>query len=309
MLTVLLAAYNGDDYIAEQINSIINSNNEDELKIIVSLDKSVDKTADVVLSLDNPLIELIVHDKAFGSAQGNFSWAISEYAYKSDYFMLSDQDDFWLKNKIPDSMNEIRRMEKKYGVDTPCLVFTDSVVVDENLQEIYDSFIKSSRFDAKKRNDFKQLIVQNVAQGCTFTYNAALAKYLHSIPKDIIMHDWWMILVASYFGKVSFLDKKTMLYRQHAKNEIGAVKFSVFSSIMKLINEKSSFKKSIEKTKLQAKLFLQIYDELIDYDNKNFLVDYSSSSNMPLLKRKFFLYKNRLVKSDSFRTLGLYVFF
>ena len=66
----------------------------------------------------------------------------------------------------------------------------------------------------------------NVVTGCTILCNRALLIII-AIPKDALVHDWWISLVASVFGNIEFLPWSTMLYRQHSRNVIGAKGFTL----------------------------------------------------------------------------------
>jgi hypothetical protein len=70
----------------------------------------------------------------------------------------------------------------------------------------------------------RQLAMQNNVTGCTMLLNKALYQIARPIPHDAPMHDWWIALVAAAFGKISFIARPTVLYRQHGKNSVGITK-------------------------------------------------------------------------------------
>ncbi|CPR13636.1 glycosyltransferase family 2 protein [Brenneria goodwinii] len=308
MITVLMAAYNGEQFISEQIDSILNSNTDEEIKLQISLDVSTDNTENVLRLLDKKNIEIVIQKKRLGSAKNNFSWII-DHCNDDDntgYYMLSDQDDVWLKNKINDSIIELKRIEKQYGNNIPCLVFTDSSVVDQNLNLIFESFVNSSKLDVEHGLSFKRLLTQNVGQGCTFAFNHALLRLVRNMPSDVIMHDWWIMLVASCFGKVKFISSPSMLYRQHSNNELGAQRINIKSILRKII--KNDVKESILRTQYQASLFLSAFGGQLDREMYEFIKNYSTLDKKGFLYKRKFLFDNKLGKSGIFRTIGFYLF-
>ncbi|MBA0192251.1 glycosyltransferase [Pectobacterium carotovorum] len=304
MLTILMAAYNGEKYIFEQINSIFESSKKEKLKLKISLDLSSDSTEEIISELNNKNVDIYIHRHRLGSAKNNFSWMIDNCTDEDGYFMFSDQDDVWTKGKIDSSLEQLKLLESEYGKNTPCLVFTDAYVVDKNLNIIVDSFVKSSNFDIDKGLTFPRLMVQNVGQGCTFAFNSALLKLAKKIPKEAIMHDWWMMLIASYFGKIKFLSEATVLYRQHADNEIGARSFNIKEIVRQM--KSNSFKLSIERTQKQAAAFLHVFEKKLDNETKSMLECFSVLNTYPFFKRKYFIFKYGLRKSGVIRTLGFY---
>ena len=103
-ILIILAAYNGEKYIKEQIDSIL-SQKDVSLEILIFDDASKDLTIDVVKKFSNDnRIKLIINPIGTGSAANNFFHAIQEISNKTfekyDYISLSDQDDIWLSNKL-----------------------------------------------------------------------------------------------------------------------------------------------------------------------------------------------------------------
>ena len=141
----------------------------------------------------------------------------------SDYIAFSDQDDVWLEDKLAKSLAKMREMERHWGAETPLLVFTDEKVVDSQLRLLDESLFHYTRV-APERLLPNQLILQNVGNGNTMLLNAALARKAAPIPKEAFMHDHWVSLVASVFGKAECLHVPTVLYRQHGRNVLGGAK-------------------------------------------------------------------------------------
>ena len=128
---VLLATYNGEKYLKEQIDSILNQTYQN-INLIISDDNSNDSTRKILeeyKKIDNR-IKTYLQDKNLGYIK-NFEFLLTKV--ESNYYMLSDQDDVWLPEKIEKSMKTL----KEKNAD---LVFGDLEVVDEKLNTIYPSF-------------------------------------------------------------------------------------------------------------------------------------------------------------------------
>ncbi len=225
LIDILMATYNGERFIGEQIESI-QAQTYKNWHILVSDDCSGDGTLDVVrrYATADDRIHIVSEGVRHGGAKENF-FALMD---KSDapYCMFCDQDDVWLPEKIEKSLAVLRVLEDEHGVDVPLLVFCDMMVVDSELNVIHESFEKSSYFDPH-RLAFNQLLAHNVAAGCCMLFNKSLLNTcLHSNGEGVEIHDWWAMLVASAFGHICFIDESLSLYRQHGNNEIGANDYS-----------------------------------------------------------------------------------
>lgn len=229
-IAVLLATYQGETYLSEQLDSLLQQTFQDFV-IYIHDDGSSDGTLQVIQDYAKQYPEKIVlltYEKAGGSA-ANFM-SMLRYA-KEPYIMFCDQDDVWLSDKIEQSYQTMKCIEE--GAENhPCLVFTDLRVVDQNLQTISESFMTYTKRNPY-RTAYTQLLVQNVAPGCTMMINQTLAKYMqrYTSMEAIQMHDWWAILIASVYGKISYLESATILYRQHTQNVVGAADRSILARL------------------------------------------------------------------------------
>lgn len=252
---ILMATYNGGRYVAEQIASIENQTHQD-WRLLVSDDCSQDDTLAIVgcMAEDDERIEIASSGVRHGGAAGNFM-SLVQHA-EAPYVMFADQDDAWLPEKVGHSVDAIRGMEERYGTDSLLLAFCDMRVVDDELNTINDSFIRMARYDVS-RLSFPQLIAQNVAAGCTMIANRPLVELAHKAPVDgrLIMHDWWLMLVAAAFGHIEFVDEALSLYRQHGNNEVGANSFSPADRARHQDFMEEQFRDSIA----QAELFAEVY--------------------------------------------------
>ena len=154
----------------------------------------------------------------------------------AEYVMFCDQDDVWMPNKIELSMNKMNELEKNYGIDLPLLVFSDLLVVDNTLELINKSYWKFQKINPDFAYDFKKILTLNVVTGCTIMMNAASRNLCLPYSLEIMMHDHWIGANVSRYGKITYINAPTILYRQHGKNVEGAHKFGCKYVITKIIN-------------------------------------------------------------------------
>ena len=270
-IEILLATYNGERYIEEQIESILNQDYKNWV-VRVCDDASTDHTFEILKQYyekypDKFLIEK--KEKGSGTAKTNFFYLMKQST--CDYVMCCDQDDVWLPNKISLTMQEMKRIEKK---EVPCLVHTDLKVVNDKLEVLGESFFVHSNL--RKKFQYREVLIQNHVTGCTMMMNRALIELLceEMDYTHILMHDWLAAIVASAFGKVGFVDCPTMLYRQHAINSVGAKKYGVALLLSKL--KDNSIRRSLEATAMQAGVISKVYKENYDKETYKFTVEYSN---------------------------------
>lgn len=297
---VLLASYNGSKYVKSLVSSI-----DEVLDIAVSDDASVDDTCQILADLNRKGL-FFLPKKRHGSASANFAYLINEVSAGYDYYFLADQDDVWVEGKLGYLLDEIKKLESRLGRKTPLLVFSDSAVVDENLRLARRSFLRSEGLDPCFKNSFKLLCCQNVGQGATFIFNQALLERARPIPAGIIMHDWWLMLVASAFGKIGFVDKQLLLYRQHSANVVGASGLGLLPQMQRFLFEKEELKRSLRNTQVNAALFVEVYRSVLPADLAVFLDGYSTLHKKSFFYRKWFSIKYGLRKTTLARTLGFY---
>lgn len=280
-----MATYNGEKYIAQQIESILQQTHQDYI-LYISDDASTDNTFAIVEQFACQFPEKIKCARKTvnsGGAKHNFFNMMIEH--KDDYIMLCDQDDIWLPNKIEVTLYEMLRMESQYGVETPILVHTDLEVVDEDILHVISPSLKETMRLDFSCTQFEKLISKNTLTGCTAMYNRSLANMIAELPVFMIVHDWWLMLIASAFGKIGALDTKTVLYRQHSNNEVGAKNMQTLGyKINKLLNYRVA-KNALNDTYVQAQSFLDLYQNKLTDEQMYFLETYCSVSEMPKYKR------------------------
>ena len=301
-IVILLSTYNGAKYLKNQIDSLT-SQSYNGFRIIARDDRSSDESLLILKSYDK--IEIVDSQQNLG-AKGSFA-ELLEYAVKhtdGEFFMFCDQDDVWKNDKVEKTLAKMQEMEKNFE-DTPLLVHTDLEVVDERLNSINSSFMDFQKIDAMK-NKLHNLFIQNTITGCTVMINRDLAKRCLPIPDEAIMHDWWLGLVASYFGKIAYINESTIKYRQHGSNTIGAKGFSYLNIA------KKGFSVFLNRNHLnvnitQAKIFLDRYRDKLDKNTIEMLGDFSTLESKSFWQKRKILLKHKLLKQGLIRNIGLLV--
>lgn len=202
-VAILMSTYNAAPFLKEQVNSIIKQTYTN-WKLVIRDDGSTDSTPLMIEEFtkkDNRISFINKESqKNIGVIRSFFSLLENVDA---DFFMFCDQDDVWLQSKVKMSLD---KMEQQENIKTPILVHTDLKVVDQNLNTINDSFMEKEKLNLK--NQLGNLVIQNNVTGCTVMINNCFRNIIidKGIPDEIIMHDWWMALVANCIGKVLYID-------------------------------------------------------------------------------------------------------
>ena len=221
-IQVLLATYNGDRFLREQIDSIL-AQTYRNVRILARDDGSRDSTPDILrdYAARHPdKFTLLPDSTPTGSAQMNFKQLL--LASTAPYVAFSDQDDVWLPQKLELSMAAMRDLESRADPAKPLLIFTDLRVVDEQLRTRADSFWHMEHLKPESIHKLRLSVARNVVTGCTMLLNGPLADLTARMPPDCPAHDCWAGLLAQIFGSASYVDQPTILYRQHGENVVGA---------------------------------------------------------------------------------------
>lgn len=217
-VSIVLASYNGERFIKQQIQSIISQmNRQDEL--IISDDGSTDETVNIIKKFVDYRIKL-----TNGPQKGvikNFEHAIQQTS--GQIIVMADQDDIWLDNRL-------KNIRKYFSGTT-------------NKMAVYQSQLKF--IDAKKNVVFASPmkpvsgIVRNVIRnryiGAMMAFSSSLKDYILPFPENIAMHDQWIGLVNEILkGEFKISNEPEVLYRRHGQNLTGETK--KLTIIKKVIN-------------------------------------------------------------------------
>lgn len=288
---ILLATYNGTQYLREQLESIVNQDYEGWV-VRACDDASTDDTYNILQEYQEKYPDkfiLMRNETGFGSAKKNFMYLIKNSTF--DYVMCCDQDDVWLPNKISLTLQAMK--EKEQG-DIPVLIHTDLQVVDADLNVLSESFFEHSNF--RKEFELNEILIQNFVTGCTMMMNRPMVKLMSRVDNcdRILMHDWVASILATSVGVVSFVDVPTMLYRQHAINSVGAKKYGFALFLSKL--KEAKMKQSLIDTTIQAAEIAKLYRDILDEEKYEFIHQYGMLWERNKLQRIYFYLKYRVLK-------------
>lgn len=263
-IAILLATYNSEKYIKDQIDSILTQDYNDYVCYIHD-DDSSDGTVDILKEYEaqNPDKIMILNYDATHSAMKNFM-SMLRYV-DSDYYMFCDHDDVWIKDKIMLSVNRMREVEK--DCTTPTLIFGDLSVVNSQLEIINPSLKRFKHYRKLHRLCLENILLRNPTFGCTMFFNRALALKMLEYKNidNIIMHDYWCAIVAVAFGRISYIDTPLVLYRQHDDNVCGVKETKrIFTKIFKAMkSDREELKEKKEKKKRWIQKRIQQVEELL----------------------------------------------
>ncbi|MFN9727595.1 glycosyltransferase family 2 protein [Acidovorax sp.] len=239
LVDVLLATYNGANYLAQQIESILAQTHQ-EFRILVSDDGSSDATMEILLRYRTTLGERLVLVPYPTPGRGlvrNFENLMQASLRDgvARWMAFADQDDVWLPQKLAVTLAAMARIEAGQGERVPCLVHTDLTVVDDQLTVRSASFARYQRMDPAAYSGLSLLSVNQVT-GCTMMINRALLQLALPVPPEAILHDWWCAIVSGA-GRRVFLIDPMILYRQHGANQVGAKDRGLTTRLMRLFTD------------------------------------------------------------------------
>ena len=200
MVSVVIAAYNGEKYICEQLDSVLPQLGDGD-EVIISDDNPGGGTYGAVekyLSADSRVRYIK------GPGKGvikNFENAIN--ASQGDHIFLCDQDDVWLDGKVSAVTDELK--------NGAAAVMHDAIVTDAALNPVEQSFFESRG----SGTGFWKNVFKNSYIGCCMAFSKELKPCILPFPEKIPMHDQWIGLMAEKAGKVTLINKPLIYYRRH----------------------------------------------------------------------------------------------
>ncbi|WP_207384897.1 glycosyltransferase family 2 protein [Flavobacterium sp. MEB061] len=194
-----MTTYNGDLFLKEQVDSILNQIRPDD-ELIISDDSSTDGTVEILKGIKDLRIKLLLNN-TFRDPIMNFQNCLKEAS--GEFIFLSDQDDIWIDGKYEKMLNLLGDYD---------LVISDSKIVDEDLNLIEPSFFK---FFGSGKGILKNVMKSSYYGSCMAFRKSLLEKSLPFPNTKEIGHDLWIGLVGEMTGRVLFYDEQLILYRRH----------------------------------------------------------------------------------------------
>jgi glycosyltransferase involved in cell wall biosynthesis len=302
-----MATYNGERFIADQIDSLLRQT-ETQWHLTIRDDRSTDRTHAIALEYARRHPERITvqqRETNSGSAKQNFLEMLG--ATRARHVMFCDHDDVWAEDKVAVTLTEMRAMEDRFGSDLPMLVHTDLTVTDSDLRVLEPSMMRAQQLDGTETR-LPRLVAQNVVTGCTVMVNRALADLVRPPFDAIVMHDWWLAMIAAAVGRIAFLDAPTVLYRQHGANVVGARQSRTMSYKLARMRD-PGVAVALRDSVAQAAAFLDHFEERLSPEPVGMLRAYAALPRLGKLRRIGVLRRYGFWKNTLIRRLGqlLYV--
>lgn len=292
---VLLSTYNGEQYISEQLESILHQSYSN-ISILIRDDGSSDYTVGLIKEYADihPDRIQVISGTNIGVVPSFFE-LLKHADPNADYYCFCDQDDVWLERKVERAVNILNAQSEHH----PAMVFTPTELADHDLNPL-GSWPKAP----VKPPSFYNALVQNIAVGATITINKETRNRFITGSEvnssSIIMHDWWIYILVSAFGCVMYDQQPSMLYRQHGNNVVGGSN-SLFDKMKK--KYRSYIKhKGKHLLVIQAKEFYRIYGPLLG-DEERHQLELFITPRTKLRQRMNFLQRSRLYRQSMLEQL------
>lgn len=295
-----MSTYNGEKFVAEQIESI-QKQTHTEWHLIIRDDGSTDKTCEIIGDFVNKDSRIkLIRAENVGVIKSFYE--LIKNNNEANFYFFADQDDYWLPEKLTVMLAEA----KKHDNRKPVMYYTDLTVTDKALNVTAKSMIRSQSDHANTK--LVQELTENTVTGGASMINHELAK-LWQTTNDIIMHDWYLALVAVALGELVYIDQPTHLYRQHDANVLGARTLS--KRIKKWLHPHLWFEKYwglITASQRQAQKLLTENLSAMSEADKALVTAYVTILEQPKEKRRqilaqYDLRKNKNYHTSIFRTL------
>ncbi|SFA70120.1 Glycosyltransferase involved in cell wall bisynthesis [Flavobacterium swingsii] len=235
-ISVAVCTYNGEQFIKEQIDSILNQSLPVD-EIIVCDDRSKDRTIEILeeySSLNPGLFKIYVNEKNLRSVK-NFEKAIS--LCTGDIIFLSDQDDIWVNNKVADYIDYFNNHPNINTIASNGFCIDDnSTVIDKHAIWDVPQFLR----EKNQSINYYHLItrVANLATGASMAFKKDIINDI--IPFPIIKgfhHDEWIAIISSSKNNFELLNKKYFYYRIHDKQQVGGVFYDKTDKQRKMLTD------------------------------------------------------------------------
>lgn len=255
-IDILMATYNGEKYLAEQLDSIINQTYHN-WNLLIRDDNSTDRTLEIIQDYqkkDNRIKLLKDNEGNLGIVK-NFEELLKNS--ESEFIMFSDQDDIWIENKLDVYLKTAEKIKIK-----GFLLHSDAILFDKNKSNILkDTFIFKKAINKGLENVFFNYFVQ----GATILISKEIKNFILPFPKEVYLHDRYIHIVAELFFERIFINQPLIYYRQHDNNQIGAK-----NSLKKLLSKRYFD----ERDRQLIKVIYNKYGSLLADDKKKLIEEY-----------------------------------
>ncbi len=257
---VLLSTYNGENYIEELLDSLLGQTYP--IDILIRDDGSSDNTYNIVLEYQKKYDNIYFISGENKGFVKSFTTLVCEKRVEHyQWIAFCDQDDIWLPDKVERAVNALKKYKNQR---IPLMYCSNLQVVDSKLNHI--GKMQGSRFSISRTC----IYVQNIAVGCTIVFNHAAAEaYKMGAGNTIEAHDYFMLFLCRFLGRVYYDSNAYILYRQHLNNVYGADKMTLFKGIRNVLADWVHPKKE---TRIDAvRDFVKTYQQFLSAKDISFL--------------------------------------
>ena len=304
MIDILLSTYNGEAFLAEQLDSLI-SQDYQEFNIIIRDDGSSDNTLRIINQYKHSYpnkIRVIDNLNTNLGSTGSFFYLLT--FSRAEFVMFCDQDDVWDSDKL-------QRMQRFYDENViqkkkPVLIHSQAEVVDDKLKLMRkETELFNYKYGMEKSLCWQ--IFQNDVTGCTMMINGIMRDLICNAqinPDNIIQHDWFLANIAYLNGTKYYFPEKTIKYRQHSHNVISAKQQSFIKRVMLKIQKGTSFPFYDQVSEL-----LKVYNTIANDKNYLILSEFCSLKQQNKIKRIIWFIKNNFYREGNlfFKIYQLFV--
>jgi glycosyltransferase involved in cell wall biosynthesis len=292
IVEVLLATYNGEKYLAEQLDSLIAQIGV-SVSLVVSDDGSDDNTLQILSSYKSKFASIEILKGPKMGPQANFFYLLSQS--KGEFIALCDQDDIWEPGHLQASVTRLN--PKK-----PSMTFSSVREFDSTNPAKNRSWPKKIRIQ-----HIENILFENPARGCTMVMNKQFLQIVKSmVPKNSIMHDWWIALVGLSYGCISFSLTPEINYRLHQNNTVGTTP-GLATRVKRLIK---IIKSASLSTILQMQELHEIHGKMMIRQSKNSISNWITPVKISSLLRQVFCftrYRQKIIEDVVLRVIFIWV--
>lgn len=222
-ISVCMALYNGEQYLQEQLESLLKQLSSND-EVIISDDGSTDRSFQIITGFNDDRIKVVKNPKN-RSYTNNYENALS--IATGDYIFLADQDDVWYANKVEKVMRELEKCD---------FVIHDCKITNANLEVMHNSFF--DKYNVKF--GFANQLFRMRYLGCCMAFNKKILNKVLPFPtnKSLYEHDSWIATVAELYGKCTVIREPLMYYRRHGNNTSAGGKNTGKKKILILIHRR-----------------------------------------------------------------------
>lgn len=274
---ILLPAYNGANYLEAQIDSILNQTHAN-IRLIIRDDQSQDQTVTIIekyVDSDSRVVFVNESGPNLGLVK---SIECLLHISEAPFIMFSDQDDVWFSDKV--AMFLKKALEVNQNI--PMLIHSDCFVTDQNLK-ILKRFMGSKPFNY----GLKHSLFHYYVQGSSTMINRRLKEESLPFPENLYLHDRYLHIVSEIKGTRIYIDKPSMLYRQHGKNLVGSQ--SIVQKIIRNLDLNQKFYLAKDK-----ELMLSIYENKYAENELLGIYEYITDDEINRFKKLILIFRNKI---------------